>query len=50
MIDRMIRWALNNRKPIRDWSSRRATLLGDAAHPTLPFLAQGACMAIEDGA
>jgi salicylate hydroxylase len=44
------RWALNDRQPIRDWSTRRATLLGDAAHPTLPFLAQGACMAIEDGA
>lgn len=48
--DQCFRWALNNRKPIRDWSSSRATLLGDAAHPTLPFLAQGACMAIEDGA
>jgi salicylate hydroxylase len=44
------RWALNNRKPIYEWSTKRATLLGDAAHPTLPFLAQGACMAIEDGA
>lgn len=44
------RWALNNRKPIFNWSTRRATLLGDAAHPTLPFLAQGAVMAIEDAA
>ena len=44
------RWALNDRMPIRHWSSARVTLLGDAAHPTLPFLAQGACMAIEDGA
>jgi salicylate hydroxylase len=44
------RWALNNRKPIREWSTARVTLLGDAAHPTLPFMAQGACMAIEDGA
>ena len=44
------RWALNNREPIRNWSTARATLLGDAAHPTLPFLAQGAVMAIEDGA
>ncbi len=43
-------WALNNRKPVRPWSTARATLLGDAAHPTLPFMAQGACMAIEDGA
>lgn len=44
------RWALNNRKPVRHWSTARVTLLGDAAHPTLPFLAQGACMAVEDGA
>lgn len=44
------RWALNNRKPIYNWSTARATLLGDAAHPTLPFLAQGAVMAIEDAA
>ena len=44
------RWALNNRAPINNWSTARATLLGDAAHPTLPFLAQGAAMAIEDGA
>jgi salicylate hydroxylase len=44
------RWALNDRKPIRTWSTERVTLLGDAAHPTLPFLAQGACMAIEDAA
>jgi salicylate hydroxylase len=44
------RWALNNRKPVANWSTSRVTLLGDAAHPTLPFMAQGACMAIEDGA
>lgn len=44
------RWALNNRRPIFNWSTQRATLLGDAAHPTLPFLAQGAVMAIEDAA
>lgn len=48
--DQCFYWALNNRKPIYDWSTQRATLLGDAAHPTLPFLAQGACMAVEDGA
>ena len=48
--DECYRWALNDRPPIRRWSTERATLLGDAAHPTLPFLAQGACMAIEDGA
>jgi salicylate hydroxylase len=44
------RWSLFDRKPIRNWSTERVTLLGDAAHPTLPFIAQGACMAIEDGA
>jgi salicylate hydroxylase len=44
------RWSLHNRPAIRGWSTPRATLLGDAAHPTLPYLAQGACMAIEDGA
>jgi salicylate hydroxylase len=48
--DECYRWALNDRTPVRNWSTARVTLLGDAAHPTLPFLAQGACMAIEDGA
>jgi salicylate hydroxylase len=48
--DQCFRWSLHNRPPIRNWSTRRATLLGDAAHPTLPYLAQGAVMAIEDGA
>ncbi len=44
------RWSLFNRPPIRKWGEGRVTLLGDAAHPTLPYLAQGAVMAIEDGA
>jgi salicylate hydroxylase len=48
--DQCYRWSLHNRPPIRNWSTRRATILGDAAHPTLPYLAQGAAMAIEDGA
>ena len=48
--DQCYRWSLFDRKPIYDWSTERVTLLGDAAHPTLPFIAQGACMAIEDGA
>src|SRR5271166_2913355 len=48
--DQCYRWSLHNRPPIHNWSTRRATLLGDAAHPTLPYLAQGAAMAIEDGA
>jgi salicylate hydroxylase len=42
------RWALMSRKPLSRWSFGPITLLGDAAHPTLPFLAQGAGMAIED--
>jgi len=41
-------WVLCDRDPIRDWSKGRVTLLGDAAHPMLQYLAQGACMAIED--
>ncbi len=48
--DQCFRWSLHNRPPIRNWSTARATILGDAAHPTLPYLAQGAAMAIEDGA
>ena len=44
------RWSLFNRPPVRNWSTPRMTLLGDAAHPTLPYLAQGAAMAVEDGA
>ena len=48
--DQCYRWSLFNRPPIHDWSTRRVTLLGDSAHPTLPYLAQGAAMAIEDGA
>jgi 3-hydroxybenzoate 6-monooxygenase len=42
------RWPISDRDPIRHWSKGRVTLLGDAAHPTLQSLAQGACMAIED--
>lgn len=41
-------WALFDRKPLKQWSERNVTLLGDACHPMLPFLAQGAAMAIED--
>jgi len=41
-------WVLCDRPPIRDWSRGNITLLGDAAHPMLQYLAQGANMAIED--
>jgi salicylate hydroxylase len=41
-------WALFDRKPLKKWSDQQVTLLGDACHPMLPFLAQGAAMAIED--
>jgi salicylate hydroxylase len=43
------KWALMGREPMENWSKGRVTLLGDACHPTLPFMAQGAVMAIEDG-
>ena len=43
-------WALFDRAPLPRWSVGRVTLLGDACHPMLPFMAQGAAQAIEDGA
>lgn len=48
--DACYRWALNSREPVNNWHTRRAVLIGDAAHPMLPFMAQGAAMAIEDAA
>jgi salicylate hydroxylase len=42
------RWATADREPIAQWTFGRCTLLGDAAHPMLQYLAQGACMALED--
>ncbi|MEN9765677.1 MAG: 3-hydroxybenzoate 6-hydroxylase [Pseudomonadota bacterium] len=42
------RWATADREPIGQWSFGKVTLLGDAAHPTTQYLAQGACMALED--
>jgi len=47
-IDTPYKWALMVRGPMDEWSRGRITLLGDACHPTLPFLGQGAVMAIED--
>ena len=44
----LYRWALFDRKPLPRWTDGRIALLGDAAHPMLPFLAQGAAMAVED--
>ncbi len=43
-------WVLCDREPVKHWSKGRVTLLGDAAHPMLQYLAQGACMATEDAA
>jgi salicylate hydroxylase len=45
-----LKWALYDLKPIPRWSQGPVALLGDAAHPMLPYLAQGAAMAIEDAA
>ncbi|WP_122902502.1 3-hydroxybenzoate 6-monooxygenase [Acinetobacter sp. B51(2017)] len=42
------RWATADREPIDQWTYGRITLLGDAAHPTTQYMAQGACMAMED--
>lgn len=47
-LDSVTRSALHVREPMATWSEGRVTLLGDAAHPMVPFMAQGACMAIED--
>jgi salicylate hydroxylase len=46
--DECYRWALNIRQPAAGWRTERAVLLGDSAHATLPYMAQGAAMALED--
>ncbi len=49
-VDETFIWALFDRPPLARWSVGRVTLLGDACHPMVPFMAQGAAQAIEDGA
>jgi salicylate hydroxylase len=49
-VDSTFIWALCDRAPLERWSVGRVTLLGDACHPMLPFMAQGSAQAIEDGA
>ena len=44
----VFRWALYDREPLDQWGIGTTTLLGDACHPMLPFMAQGSCQAIED--
>jgi salicylate hydroxylase len=49
-VDETFKWALFDRDPLPEWTQGRVALLGDACHPMLPFMAQGAAQAIEDGA
>jgi len=47
-IDSAFWWGLYDREPLAEWTSGRLTLLGDAAHPMLPHLGQGANRSVED--
>jgi salicylate hydroxylase len=48
-VEHVYKWGIYDRDPLPHWTMGRVTLLGDAAHPTMPTLAQGANMAMEDG-
>jgi len=48
-VEHVFKWGIYDRDPLPEWTRGRITLLGDAAHPTIPTLAQGANMAMEDG-
>ena len=48
-VEHVYKWGIYDRDPLPQWTRGRVTFLGDAAHPTMPTLAQGANMAIEDG-
>lgn len=48
-LHNLFRWVVKYRKPLKQWSKGRVTIMGDAAHPTSPYAAYGAGMAIEDG-
>jgi len=54
LLDRIeepiFKWALHDREPLDQWVDGSVALLGDACHPMVPFMAQGACQAIEDAA
>ena len=47
--ENVFHWDIRDRKPLKQWSQGRVTLIGDAAHPTSPYAAYGAGMSIEDG-
>lgn len=48
LLQRDRRWLLYDRDPVQNWTRGNVTLVGDAAHPMLPYMAQGACQALED--